>query len=228
MGILGRLFRVSKGKLNEGVDKLEDTTFESTLRQSIRDMEDELHRVIRSSAEAMSNCNRLEAEYNKFLEQSKDWEEKAKKALLAGNEDLAKKALVKKNECDQQAASLKEAVDQGAVARDKLKNQVDQLRRKIDESKRKASTLIARKNAANAQKKMAQVMTGLGTDSNAFTSISRFEEAVDREEATAKAYENMSISSDPDLEKEFADLDISSTDTELAKLKKELKASKSK
>ena len=100
MGILNRLFRVSKGKLNEGVDILEDATFESTLQQGIRDMEAELHKVIRSSADAMSNCNRLEVEYNKFVEQSKDWEDKAKKALKAGNEDLARKALAKKTECD--------------------------------------------------------------------------------------------------------------------------------
>ena len=226
MGILDRLFRVSKGKLNQGVDKLEDATFESTLRQSIRDMEDQLHRVIRSAADAMSNCNRLEAEYGKFLEQSKDWEGKARKALLAGNEDLARKALAKKTECEQQAATLKDAVDQGVAARDKLKNQVEQLRRKIDESKRKASTLIARKNAANAQKKMAQVMSGLGTDDNAFASIARFEEAVNREEATAKAYENMSAGADPDLEKEFAALDVSTTDSELDRLRAEVKASK--
>ena len=228
MGILNRLFRVSKGKLNEGVDILEDATFESTLQQGIRDMEAELHKVIRSSADAMSNCNRLEVEYNKFVEQSKDWEDKAKKALKAGNEDLARKALAKKTECDQQATSLKTAVEQGVVARDKLKNQVEELRRKIDDSKRKASTLIARKNAANAQKKMAQVMSGLGKDNNAFASISRFEEAVNREEASAKAYESMSAGSDPDLEKEFADLDVSSTDTELARMKAELEESKSK
>ena len=228
MGILNRLFRVSKGKLNEGVDILEDATFESTLQQGIRDMEAELHKVIRSSADAMSNCNRLEVEYNKFVEQSKDWEDKAKKALKAGDEDLARKALAKKTECDQQATSLKTAVEQGVVARDKLKNQVEELRRKIDDSKRKASTLIARKNAANAQKKMAQVMSGLGTDNNAYASISRFEEAVNREEASAKAYESMSAGSDPDLEKEFADLDVSSTDTELARMKAELEESKSK
>ena len=88
--------------------------------------------------------------------------------------------------------------------------------------------MIARKNAANAQKKMAQVMSGLGTDNNAFASISRFEEAVNREEASAKAYESMSAGSDPDLEKEFADLDVSSTDTELARMKAELEESKSK
>ena len=134
--------------------------------------------------------------------------------------------MAKKTECDQQAASLKDAVDQGVAARDKLKNQVEQLRRKIDESKRKASTLIARKNAANAQKKMAQVMSGLGTDDNAFASISRFEEAVNREEATAKAYENMSVGADPDLEKEFAALDVSTTDSELDRLKAEVESSK--
>ena len=69
-------------------------------------------------------------------------------------------------------------------------------------------------------------MSGLGTDDNAFASISRFEEAVNREEATAKAYENMSVGADPDLEKEFAALDVSSTDSELDRLKAEVESSK--
>ena len=118
-------------------------------------------------------------------------------------------------------------MDQGVIARDKLKNQVEQLRRKIDDSKRKGQHAHRpQENAANAQKKMAQVMSGLGTDDNAFASISRFEEAVNREEATAKAYENMSVGADPDLEKEFAALDVSTTDSELDRLKAEVESSK--
>ena len=46
--------------------------------------------------------------------------------------------------------------------------------------------------------------------------------------STTDAYESMSAGSDPDLEKEFADLDVSSTDTELARMKAELEESKSK
>ena len=103
-----------------------------------------------------------------------------------------------------------------------LRRRIQQLRRKIDDAERKSSTLIARKNAATAQKKMVQVVSGINDDDNAFASLSRFEESVDKEEAAAKAYEDMSTNGDSDLEAELAALDTSSTDDELAKMKAEM------
>ncbi len=226
MSIFGRLSRIVKGKANSAVDAAEEATFETTLKQTIRDMKGDLNKVIRASADAMSNSNRLEAQYNKHVAQAEDWKKKAQKALGAGNEDLARKALAKKAESDAQATSLQGSVEQGTAARDKLKSQVEQLKRKIDDAERKSSTLIARKNAATAQKKMAQVVSGINDGDNAFASLSRFEESVDKEEAAAKAYEDMSTNGDSDLEAEFAALDTSSTDDELAKMKAEMAQAK--
>ncbi len=222
-----RVARVFKGKANQGVSALEDATFETTLKQTVRDMELELNKVIRASADAMSNYNRLEAEHEKWVRQSEDWKAKAKKALKAGNEDLAKKALAKKTECDQQVASLTPSVEDAVTVRDKLKSQVTELRRKISEAKRNAGTMIARKNAANAQKKVAQVLSGVRESDNAFSVLSEFEEKVARDEAMARAYEDMSAEgSDKSLDKEFAALDVSGTDSDLAALKAELEEEK--
>ncbi len=222
-----RLSRVFRGKANEGVAAIEDATFESTLKQTVRDMEQELSKVIRASADAMSNYNRLESEYQKWVSQSDDWKAKAKKALTAGNEELAKKALAKKTECDQQVGSLKPSVEDAGVVRDKLKGQVEQLRKRIAEAKRNSSTLIARKNAANAQKKVAQVLAGVHESDNAFSVLKQFEESVEREEATARAYEDMAEGSEDEaLAKEFSALDTTDGDDELAALKAELEKEK--
>ncbi|MCP4606627.1 MAG: PspA/IM30 family protein [Proteobacteria bacterium] len=222
-----RLTRVFKGKANQGVSALEDATFETTLKQTVRDMEQELNKVIRSSADAMSNYNRLESEHEKWIRQSDDWKSKAKKALSASNEDLAKKALAKKSECDEQVASLKPSVEDAARVRDQLKNQVAELRKRIAEARRNASTLIARKNAANAQKKVAQVLSGVHESDNAFSVLNEFQEKVEREEAMARAYEGMSAEGeDESLKKEFAALDVSDTDSELAELKAEMEKDK--
>lgn len=225
-GFFSRLSRIIRGKAHAGVDAIEDATFETTIKQTVRDMETELNRVVRSAADAMSNHNRLEAEYQRFKTQAEDWKSKAMKALKAGNEDLAKKALAKKGECDGQVASLETSVVQSRQVREKLKSQVEQLRQKIAEARRNSSTLIARKNAAKAQKKVAQVLAGIGGGDNAFASLQRFEESVSRDEATAKAYEDMSVSGDSELEKEFAALDTSSADTDLEALKAEMAAAK--
>jgi phage shock protein A len=204
------------------MDVLEDATFESTVKQTVRDMKAELNRVVRASADAMSNHNRLEAEYQKYVRQGDEWKERAKKALEAGNEDLARKALAKKSECDRQIQSMEASVESARKTSENLKKQVGDLKRKIQEAERNASTLIARKNAAKAQKKVAQALAGVGEADNAFAALNSFEESVARDEASAKAYESMSTDADEELEAEFAKLDTTSVDSDLEALKKEL------
>src|ERR1051326_5354540 len=140
--IFSRLGRVARGQANAGVDVIEDATFESTVRQTVADMKTELNNVVRASAVAMSNYNRLDAEYQKYLRQSQEWKERAGVALDAGKEDLAKQALAKKAECDRQVTSMQTAVEQAKAASEKLKSQVGELKRKIDEGERTATTLV--------------------------------------------------------------------------------------
>ena len=214
--------RVARGQANAGVDVLEDANFEATVRQTVADMKTELNNVVRASAMAMSNYNRMDSEYQKYVRQSQEWKDRAGQALDAGNEDLAKKALAKKAECDQQVNSMKTAVDAAQATSEKLKQQVGELKRKIEEGERTATTLVARKNAAAAQRKVAEAMAGVGTADNAFSTLNRFEETVSKEEATAQAFDQLaSAGKDDNLEKEFAQLGSHSVDAELAALKAE-------
>jgi phage shock protein A len=220
--IFGRIGRVARGQANAGVDVLEDATFEATVRQTVADMKTELNNVVRSSASAMSNYNTLDAEYQKYARQSEEWKGRANMALDAGNEDLARKALAKKAECDQQVASMKTAVDNARATSEKLKQQVTELKHKIEEGERTAGTLVARKNAAVAQRKVSEAMAGVGNADNAFAQLNRFEQTVAKEEATAKAFDQLaSAGKDDDLEAEFAKLGGHSVDDQLAALKAE-------
>ena len=222
-----RLGRVARGQANQGVDVIEDATFEATINQTVADMRNELNNVVRASAVAMSNYNRLDAEYQKYVRQSQDWKDRAGQALDAGNEDLAKKALAKKAECDRQVASMQQAVDAAHQTSEKLKSQVGELKSKIDEGERTATTLVARKNAALAQRKVAEAMAGVGSADNAFAQLNRFEDTVSKEEATAKAFDELaSTGKDEDLEKQFAELSGHGVDADLAALKAERQAAK--
>jgi len=217
-----RLGRVGRGQANKGVDVIEDATFEATVKQTVADMKNELNKVVQASAVAMSNYNRLDAEYQKYVRQSQEWKDRAGQALDAGNEDLARKALGKKAECDKQVASMQTAVQSAQQTSEKLKQQVGELKRKIDEGDRTATTLVARKNAAAAQRKVSEAMAGVGNADNAFSALNRFEETVAKEEATAKAFDELaSTGKDDDLEKQFAQLGGHSVDAELEALKRE-------
>lgn len=220
--IFSRVGRVARGQANAGVDVLEDATFEATVKQTVADMKSELNKVVQASAVAMSNYNRLDAEYQKYVRQSQEWKDRANMALDANNEDLAKKALAKKAESDKQVAALQTSVEQAQAASDKLKQQVLELKRKIEEGERTAGTLVARKNAAMAQRKVAEAMSGVGNADNAFAALNRFEETVSKEEATAKAFDQLGqVGKDDDLEAQFAQLGGHSVDAELEALKAE-------
>jgi phage shock protein A len=220
--LFGRAGRVARGQANQGMSAIEDATFEATVKQTVVDMRAELNKAVQASAQAMSNFNRLEAEYDKYVRQSQDWKDRANKALDAGNEDLAKKALAKKGESDRQVQSLQQSVDQARAASETLKQQVGDLKRKIDEGERTATTLVARKNAASAQRKVAEALAGAGNANNAFTALGTFEESVRREEATAKAFNQIAATgTDNELESEFAKLEGHTVDDELEALKRE-------
>jgi len=175
MGFLSDIFhrsgRVVRGQANAGMSAVEDATFESTVKQTVLDMRTELNKAIQGSAVAMSNYNRLDAEYQKYVRQSQDWKDRANQALDANNEDLAKKALAKKAECDRQVASMQASVDSARQASENLKNQVMELKKRIDEGERTATTLVARKNAAQAQRKVPEVLAGVNSADNAFAAL---------------------------------------------------------
>ncbi len=218
--IFGRGGRVVRGQVNQSLDVVEDATFEATVKQTVRDMRVELVKTINASAMAMSNHNRLEAEYQKYVRQSEEWLARANQALDAGNEDLAKKALAKKAESDQQVALMQPGVDAARGASESLKSKVIELKRRIDEADRTATTLVARKNAAVAQRKVAEALSGVGEADNAFAALKGFEESVSREEAKAKAFDQLAAAGkDESLEAEFAQLQGGTVDSDLAKLK---------
>ena len=220
--IFNRAGRVARGRANDGMTAIEDANFESTVRQTVADMKTELNNVVRSSAMAMSNYNQLDAEYQKYVRQSQEWKDRAGQALDARNEELAKKALARKAESDKQIASLQTAIDSARKASDSLKAQVTDLKHKIEEGERTATTLVARKNAAMAQRKVSEALAGVGKADNAFATLSNFERSVAKEEATAQAFNQLAnAGKDQDLEAEFAQLQGHTVDAELEALKRE-------
>src|SRR5581483_11868771 len=220
--IFNRAGRVARGQANQGMGAIEDATFATTVRQTVADMRTELNKVIQSSAMAMSNYNRLDAEYQKYVRQSQEWKDRAGLALDAGNEELAKKALAKKAESDKQISSMQAAIESARQASDSLKAQVVDLKHKIEEGERTATTLVARKNAATAQRKVSEAMAGVGKADNAFAVLSNFEKSVAKEEATAKAFNELAAAGkDANLEAEFAQLEGHTVDAELEALKRE-------
>jgi phage shock protein A len=206
------------------MDAFEEANFETTINQTLRDMKGELRQLVTASADAMANSTRLKRQHEKLLGESKDWKNKAKKALQSGREDLAKKALSKSKEFGDQAATLAPQAELADKTTAKIKSNIQRLKDRISEAERSSKTLIARKNAAKAQKKVAAALADLGDGENAFSTLQRLESSVEKDEAQALAFDELAGGGEgEDLEAEIAMLGMDdSADDDLAALKAEL------
>jgi phage shock protein A len=141
-------------------------------------------------------------------------------ALQAGREDLAKAALEKKAVSDKNIMDLEPIHAQAASTSTNMRQQLDALKNKLDEARSRQSTLIARSQAAKAQKQIAQSFSGVGGD--AFGKFDKFEGKIEKLESEAVAFEQLAGES-TSLDQEFKKLSTSaSVDADLLALKKQM------
>ncbi len=218
MGILSRMKTIFKSEINATLDRVEDT--EKMLNQTVADMQEQLVKAKQQVAVAIADEKRLERQYKENQEQAESWMQKATLAVQKNNDELAKAALERKNEYEGLAIEYKKQWEAQKASVEKLKASLRELERKIDEARRQKDLLIARSKRAKAQKQIHQTMAGMATNAGAFNTFERMRRKVDEEEAKAQAAEEMAEETgDAKLEKQFAELEKSSVDDELAKLK---------
>jgi phage shock protein A len=149
-----------------------------------------------------------------------EWQNKAMQALSAGREDLAKAALEKKATAERNVADLQPIYEQAAATSVKMREQLDQLKRKLDEARSRQSTLIARSQAAKAQKQIAQSFSGVGSD--AFSKFDKYEGKIEKLESEAVAFEQLA-GENTDLDHQFKQLGSSAqVEAELLAMKKQM------
>ena len=184
MGIFSRLGTLIKSNLNDLISKAEDP--QKMLNQIVVDMQNQLVEAKKQVAVSIADQKRLEKQRDEQSELSKEWERKAMLAVRAGDDTLAREALRRKSEHDNQLGEFVKQSDLQKQAVDKLKDQLRTLNDKIEEAKRKKNILIARQKRAEAQKAIQDTMRGL-SDTSAFDTFERMSQRVDQIEAEAEA-----------------------------------------
>jgi len=221
MGILSRMKTVFKSEVNSALDKVEDT--EKMLNQTIVDMQEQLAKAKQQVAVAIADEKRLQRQHDEHQRQTEEWMSKAKLAVEKGNDELAKAALERKVEYEGLATEYKNQLDAQKASVEKLKASLRDLERKVEEARRQKDLLLARNKRAVAQKQIHQTMAGMATNAGAFNTFERMQKKVEDQEARAEAAEEIAEETgDTKLEKEFAELEKSGVDDELAKLKAQM------
>jgi phage shock protein A len=184
MGIFSRLGTLIKSNINDLISKAEDP--EKMLSQVLVDMKNQLVEAKKQVAVAIGDEKRLKKQWDEQVAAGKEWERKAMMAVHAGDDNLAKEALMRQKEHEELSNQFESQWHLQKDAVDKLKEQLRNLNNKIEEAKRKKNILVARAKRAEAQKTIQQTMAGL-SDTSAFDTFDRMTEKVDAIEAEAEA-----------------------------------------
>ncbi len=221
MGFFGRLATLIKSNLNDLISKSEDP--EKMLNQVIVDMNQQLVEAKKQVAVAIADEKRLQKQYNNEKAVLDEWHKKAMLAVRAGDDELAKEALLRKKEHESLAKAFEDQWRKQQLAVNQLKTALRALNNKIEEAKRKKNVLIARKRRAEAMKQIQETMSGL-SDNSAFETFDRMAEKIDQIEAEAEAGAEISEEYSGDvLKSRFRKLEqTAGADAELEALKREM------
>jgi len=225
MGIFSRLRTLISSNVNDAISKAEKP--EKMLNQLIVEMQEQLLESKRAVAMAIADEKKLERELANQEALAQEWEKKAMLAVKAGKDDLAKEALLRKQEYDNASAEYRKQWEDQKVSVEKLKESLRELQNKIEEAQRKKNLLIARAKRAEAQQKIQNTISSVSGNRSAFDAFDRMAQKVDQMEAQAEAAKELEdFSSNSNLEKRFAELEKSdaSADLLLEDLKKKMSA----
>jgi phage shock protein A len=225
MGIFSRLKTLFASNVNALISKAEKP--EKMLNQLIIEMNEQLIESKKAVAMAIADEKKLEREKDNQYAQAKEWERKAMLAVSSGRDDLAKEALLRKQEYDNAAAEYQKQWETQKASVDQLKESLRELQRKIEEAQRKKNLLIARAKRAEAQQKIQDTISTVSGNRSAFEAFDRMAAKVDEMEAMADASKELEdLSQGANLEKQFAELENSdaTADALLLELKEKMKA----
>jgi phage shock protein A len=184
MGIFSKLATLLKANLNDLISKSEDP--EKMLNQIVIDMGDQLTEAKKQVAVAIADEKRLAKQIEAETANVTEWERRAMMAVRAGDDALAKEALLRQKEHAALAQQFQDQWQKQKAGVDQLKVALRALSNKIEEAKRKKSLLIARKKRAEAQKAIQETLGGL-KNASAFEAFDRMSEKIERMEAEAEA-----------------------------------------
>ncbi len=222
--IFKRISDVLNANINDLIDRVEDP--ERMVKQIIREMEANIGKAKEGVVDAVTSEKKLQKEVAEHRGQAELWQEKAQSALENNDEDLARAALVRKNEHDKILKNLEPAWGAAVNTSANLKAQLRALETKLEEAKRKKSTLVARQRAAEARQHMERTNTAFESGLQTHSDFERMEERVAEIEARTEAMSEVHNPVDM-LESQFKAMEVDTeVEAELAALKKKLNMNK--
>jgi phage shock protein A len=216
MGIIDRISQLARANINDMLDRAEDP--EKMLNQILRDMETNIRQAREQVALMIAQEKEIEIDLAATRKLSSEWGAKAKRAVDAGKDDLAREALRRKRDNDENASVYSSQLMTQQQTVTKLKQQLQALESKYQSTMSQRDTLIQRQRRAKAT---AQVAGSLSEFSpmDPTADLERMERKIRGTEAKAAALTEMG---DESMDAQFRELDYDiDIEADLALLKGE-------
>jgi phage shock protein A len=220
MGILSRMSTFVKSNVNDLISKMSDPGKEVDLL--IDEMEESAKKARQEVRTCMAEEKRLDKLVGTHEQEAADWERRATDAVKAGDDALAREALLRKGEADTRVAETRKSLAEQHGYVDQLVASLKALDQRVVEVKARRGTL---KQQARAAKGAGSGGDATSTGTSAFNEFERMSSRIDQLEAEADIDRELAArdGKDPDAERKLRELEHKhSVDDALAELKKKM------
>jgi phage shock protein A len=232
-GLSGRMSTVIKAKISKLLDRAEDPA--ETLEYSYQKQIELLQNVKKGIADVVTSKKRLQLQEQKLRDQVVKLDTQARQALAAGNEELARTALERKNVAQTELQSLDSQIGQLEQQQEQMTASEQKLRAKIEQFRSRKEVIKAQYSAAEAQVRISEAATGVGEEmADVGLAMQRALDKTENMKARADAVQELEAAGtfedftqlgagEDDIDRQLRQLSSSSeVESELAKMKAEL------
>ncbi|MGI9097257.1 MAG: PspA/IM30 family protein [Solirubrobacteraceae bacterium] len=226
---------VIKSKISKLLDKAEDPG--ETLDYSYQKQLESLQNVKKGIADVVTAKKRLGMQAQKLEQSVVKLDTQARQALAAGNEELARTALERKQFAQTELQSLDQQVSELQSQQERLTESEKRLRAKIESFRTKKEVIKAQYSAAEAQVRISEAATGVGEEmADVGLAMQRAVDKTEDRKARASAVEELEAAGtfedltqlgtgQDDIDRQLAELGAGGmVDDELQRMKAELGA----
>ena len=218
MGMFSRMNDIIQANINAILDKAEDP--QKVVRLIIQEMEETLVEVRSVAARSLADKKELTRKLNKMEAKAKDWQSKAQLAMEKDREDLARAALVEKQQITLNIDQVKGELEVVEETIAKLQEDTSRLQEKLSEAKSRQKSLTVRQQSATVRLKV-KTNKHVEKMDDAIAKFEHYERRIDDLESQVEAYDM--VNQPNSLEAEFRQLESDeSIESELEALRKKV------
>ncbi|WP_394173615.1 phage shock protein PspA [Thalassotalea litorea] len=215
MGTFSRLTDIINANINSLLDKAENP--EKMIRLIIQEMEETLVEVRTSAAKQIAEKKTLTRQLRAQTDKAAQWQEKAELAINKGRDDLARQALLAKQQCQPVITDIEAQLLQVEELLESIQTDSNRLQEKLNEAKQRQEACVKRQQTAEVRLKVRETVKFEQID-DAILRFEKFQQKVDGLEAQVEAYD---LTEAKTLESQFQALEAEeSIEQELQAMKK--------